>query len=45
MHPYNLASKLFAMGDVEAAFEGEYAFLVVPIGKAVPDHCFIGVFC
>jgi hypothetical protein len=44
MHSYNLALKLFAMRDVEAALEGEYAFLVVPIGEAVPDHCFVGVF-
>jgi hypothetical protein len=45
MHPHNLASKLFAMRDIEASLKGTYTFLIVPIGKAVPDHCFIGVLC
>jgi hypothetical protein len=45
VHPHNLASKLFAMRDVEVSLEGEYTFLVVPISKTVPDHCFVGVLC
>jgi hypothetical protein len=45
MYTHGFTSEFAVVGDVETLLEEECPVLVVPIGKAVPDHYVVQPLC